>query len=138
MGNKFGNLIPRFTRRNRHTPTRTPTRCNKYNFNSYAECEDTLDSIQMELNDRNADLDKCQKDFAVSQQKLAHEAETIEQFFKKNEIAQLNHLSKAYNDFRSDEFSKLKRLSTQHMEARQHMEAGKRRTRRKKRNRLSI
>ena len=159
MGNNFGNLITRFTRRNRPTRT-TPTRYNRnqYKFNSK---DDTLDSIQTELKDRNAELEASQQDVATcqtaldasqqevatcqtaldaSQQKLAladdfHEADTIEQFLKKNEIAKLNNLSKAYNDFRSNEFSRLKQLSTQHRKA---MEAGKRRTRRKKRNRLSI
>ncbi len=98
MGNKFGNLIPRFTRRNRPTPTRN----HKYKFNS-----DTLDSIQMELNDRNADLDACKTALEASQQKL----ETIEQFLKTNEIAQLNNLSKAYNDFKTNEFYRLRKVS---------------------------
>ena len=60
MGNNFGNLIPRFTRRNRPTPTRTrtpPTRYNKYKFNSYAECENTLDSTNIQLHQCNSDLD---------------------------------------------------------------------------------
>ncbi len=50
MGNEFGKL---FTRRKRHTPT--PTR--KYNYNSYSECENTLDSTNIKLHQCNSDLD---------------------------------------------------------------------------------